>query len=337
LTPGNAGFPINTTPSTTTGFSSNWAPNVINTSINPAVGWPNPLPQTPPQPLYLEATLTQKDSFGKLPNVRKLSCPVPIQTVPTTPPLTLIGPQPVKMALPEKLSGIPQYKISPNGAKVMPRTPLRSSDHLGREMKKSLPGKLELDSLSMTPPPSPYTPIMKIPTKEKDLNLPKTISPLPQQKDINTSNLTELLIPKLTRPGYFTSPSLEELSSMTKEQLKAVPSFTVGLVDTGIIRFLGPTDVTGLDLDSIIIFKDRTIEVYPNDTNKPPIGQGLNKPAEISLFHCWPKNKGSNVYDPKSLTEFEKKKLKEICRENNCTYKSYSKEDGTWIFDVEHL
>jgi len=143
-------------------------------------------------------------------------------------------------------------------------------------------------------------------------------------------------VPKCTRNGILTIPSMDIILRMTKEELMTVDNFTVLKEDVGKVTFLGQTDVRGLDIDRIISFKDREIIVYPNDQDKPAIGEGLNKQAEITLFKCWPHDKKTNrpTEDPAEIEAFIKK-LKRRCRKWHCNFKSY--EHGNWTFTLDNF
>ena len=65
--------------------------------------------------------------------------------------------------------------------------------------------------------------------------------------------------------------------------------FTVGHRDFGSVRFIGHTDVRGLDLDAIVRITNRSVTVYLTPETTPPVGSGLNKSAEITLRNCKPK------------------------------------------------
>jgi len=143
-------------------------------------------------------------------------------------------------------------------------------------------------------------------------------------------------VPKCTRNGVHSIPSMDILLRMTKDELMSVDDFTVIKEDVGKVTFLGQTDVRGLDLDRIVTFKDREIIVYPNENDKPAIGEGLNKPADITLFKCWPHDKVTNrpTEDPAEIEAFIKK-LKRRCRKWHCHFKSY--EHGNWTFTLDNF
>lgn len=60
-----------------------------------------------------------------------------------------------------------------------------------------------------------------------------------------------------------------------------VENFTVGRTGYGNIFFPGLTDVMNMNLDEIVFFRHKEVIVYPNDAKKPPLGQGLNKKAQV--------------------------------------------------------
>lgn len=97
---------------------------------------------------------------------------------------------------------------------------------------------------------------------------------------------TEML-PKLTKPGYFLKPSEIQLARMTTAQLRSVANFTV-CNQYGKVEFEGLTDVTMLDIDQIVQIESDFAAVYPpsSDIAKPKVGQGLNKPAKVTLYNC---------------------------------------------------
>ena len=71
-------------------------------------------------------------------------------------------------------------------------------------------------------------------------------------------------VPKLTREGYTTQPSLQQLAALAAQDpglLAAVSNFVVALADVGSVRWLQPVDLRGLDLDAIITMGPGVVEV----------------------------------------------------------------------------
>ena len=98
----------------------------------------------------------------------------------------------------------------------------------------------------------------------------------------------EKLMPKLTQADYFMEPSVEELAAKERAEpgyCRRVRDFVVGRQGYGSIKFLGETDVRGLDLESIVEFNNREVIVYKDDSEKPPVGEGLNKAAVVTLLN----------------------------------------------------
>jgi hypothetical protein len=65
--------------------------------------------------------------------------------------------------------------------------------------------------------------------------------------------------------------------------LRKVKNFTIEN-SFGKIIFDGETDILGLNLDNLVTIKSKCIEVYPEDKDKPPLGEKLNKPAIMHLY-----------------------------------------------------
>ncbi|XP_006339940.1 nuclear pore complex protein NUP98A-like [Solanum tuberosum] len=140
------------------------------------------------------------------------------------------------------------------------------------------------------------------------------------------------IMPKLQRADYYTVPPMEELLSKEKEEADFcchVKDFVVGRYGYGSIKFLGETDVRKLDLDSAVQFNHREVVIYMDESKKPPVGQGLNKPAEITLLNVRCINKSTG----KEYRDMLIKKAVELDAE----FVSYDPVEGQWKFRVSHL
>lgn len=145
----------------------------------------------------------------------------------------------------------------------------------------------------------------------------------------------------LRRVGYYTIPSLEDLKSYLAEDGSCVvPNFTVGREGYGNVYFGKELDVAGLNLDEIVHFRNKEVIVYPDDDNKPSIGNGLNRDAQVTLDQVWPldKTKHEAIKDPQRLLEIDwEGKLRRVCDKNATRFIEYRPETGSWVFRVKHF
>ncbi|KAI5464757.1 nuclear protein 96-domain-containing protein [Mariannaea sp. PMI_226] len=141
-------------------------------------------------------------------------------------------------------------------------------------------------------------------------------------------------------PGnYWTSPPLKDLESLNRMQRQKVDNFTVGRDNVGYVAFKVPVDISNIDLADIcgtlVVLEPRSATVYPVSAKKPPVGKGLNVPAQISLEQSWPRGGRDKriTNDPKRFNKHVER-LKKI---ENTTFESYDKDTGIWVFSVEHF
>ena len=69
------------------------------------------------------------------------------------------------------------------------------------------------------------------------------------------------MIPLLTKAGYYLDPSLKQLSRMGEDQLKRVENFTIRN-EYATVKFDGFTDVRNLNLDKIVNFSLRSVNLF---------------------------------------------------------------------------
>ncbi|XP_058041234.1 nuclear pore complex protein Nup98-Nup96-like isoform X2 [Ahaetulla prasina] len=145
----------------------------------------------------------------------------------------------------------------------------------------------------------------------------------------------------LTRVGYYTIPSLEELARMTSDTGECiVTDFTVGRKGYGSIYFEGEVNLTNVNLDEIVHIRRKEVIVYPDDELKPPIGEGLNRRAEVTLDGVWPTDKTSRslIKSPERLTDMNYEgRLEAVSRKQGAQFKEYRPETGSWVFKVAHF
>ncbi|XP_014858981.1 PREDICTED: nuclear pore complex protein Nup98-Nup96 [Poecilia mexicana] len=145
----------------------------------------------------------------------------------------------------------------------------------------------------------------------------------------------------LNRVGYYTIPPLDDLAEMLDENGECVvENFTVGRKGYGSVFFPGEVNLTGLNLDEIVHFRRKEVIVYPDDKNKPPEGEGLNRRAEVTLDGVWPNDKTTcaQIRSPERLTDMNYEgRLEKASRKQGARFLEYRPETGSWVFEVSHF
>lgn len=80
--------------------------------------------------------------------------------------------------------------------------------------------------------------------------------------------------------------------------------------------------------------------MYPDDTKKPPQGEGLNRRAEITLDRVWPVDKttGEYITDPDRLTLMRyEERLARAAHRMQAKFVEYRPDTGSWVFRVSHF
>uniref|UniRef100_A0A8D0VZR5 Nuclear pore complex protein Nup98-Nup96 n=1 Tax=Sus scrofa TaxID=9823 RepID=A0A8D0VZR5_PIG len=145
----------------------------------------------------------------------------------------------------------------------------------------------------------------------------------------------------LTKVGYYTIPSMDDLAKITNEKGECVVSdFTIGRKGYGSIYFEGDVNLTNLNLDDIVHIRRKEVIVYLDDNQKPPVGEGLNRKAEVTLDGVWPTDKTSRclIKSPDRLADINYEgRLEAVSRKQGAQFKEYRPETGSWVFKVSHF
>jgi hypothetical protein len=134
---------------------------------------------------------------------------------------------------------------------------------------------------------------------------------------------------------------MQDLAAMTDSSGDCfVENFSVGRVDYGCITFHGITNVSNMNIDDIVHIRRKEVHVYPDDSKKPPVGQGLNKPSEITLHRIWPTDKHTKmpISDPNTIISMSyDKKIERATIEMGAQFIDYDPVTGSWTFKVKHF
>jgi nuclear pore complex protein Nup98-Nup96 len=134
---------------------------------------------------------------------------------------------------------------------------------------------------------------------------------------------------------------LDELAELLDTNGRCiVPTFTIGRKGYGNVYFDEEIDVAGLNLDLICHFRNKEIFLYPDDENKPPVGEGLNRRAQVTLDRIWPKDKVTDelIKDVDRIEAIDyESKLMRICTRKGTKFLEYRPETGSCVFKVDHF
>lgn len=80
--------------------------------------------------------------------------------------------------------------------------------------------------------------------------------------------------------------------------------------------------------------------VYPDDSKKPPEGEGLNRRAEITLDRVWPVDKSTRecITNPDRLAAMRyEERLVRAAQRLQAKFIEYRPDTGSWVFRVNHF
>jgi hypothetical protein len=164
--------------------------------------------------------------------------------------------------------------------------------------------------------------VFKKSKKSSEFNLPCVSIEFVLKEQVGLKRNREKLL--FLRPGYETCPSLEILNKLNEEKLAEIKGFSLKN-EFGIIRFEGPVNLNEVDLVNDVLIEKGKISAY-SGKELPKTGTGINVPAVVSLFDCFP-NKPIPVSDFVDV-------LTELCRIFESKFLSWDKKTGKWVFRI---
>lgn len=129
------------------------------------------------------------------------------------------------------------------------------------------------------------------------------------------------------------TPDLTKLSAAEKREVLELGVSRPGI--SGIV-FHGVTDCSRLDIPRLVHLDVGEVLVYPEPGSKPPVGQGLNKRATVTMYMCFPPNGRGHLKDARSQERYCQK-IKRMTEEKGATFVDYDYNAGIWTFQVEHF
>ncbi|XP_055851042.1 nuclear pore complex protein Nup98-Nup96-like isoform X2 [Episyrphus balteatus] len=148
---------------------------------------------------------------------------------------------------------------------------------------------------------------------------------------------------KMTRYGYYTIPSLDNLKYFISDDGACiVPTFTIGRKGYGKVCFNNEVNVTGINIDDLVHFRNKEIIIYPNENgNNTTIANDLKKcDALVILEQVWPLDEATHepIKDPQHLDKIKyEDKLRLACHKNDIHFVEYHPETGSWLFKMKQF
>lgn len=90
----------------------------------------------------------------------------------------------------------------------------------------------------------------------------------------------------------------------------------------------------------LVHIRHREVIIYQDDENKPPLGEGLNRKATVTLDRVWPNDKTTKqpITSPDRITAVNfVVKLQRASNKLGAHFVDYRSDTGSWVFNVEHF
>lgn len=145
---------------------------------------------------------------------------------------------------------------------------------------------------------------------------------------------------------YWTSPSIKQLQTMSRQQLQNIGTFTVGRHNLGQVEFGrdGGVDLSTVPLERIcgdlVCLEYRHCTVYGEEQEKPPMGEGLNVPSTIQLEQSWPRSSrtsGATTQSQAAVAKAIERHRRGLANVTDTEFVDYDPNTGIWTFKVEHF
>lgn len=127
---------------------------------------------------------------------------------------------------------------------------------------------------------------------------------------------------------------------MSTAELQHVRDFTIRKPNVGEVTFQGEVDLSNEkrlleDLPSLVKLELGEVVLYPDPATKPQEGEGLNRPATITLFQCMPPSNGA-LADGSSKQRY-RDRIAQMTEAKGARFIDYDCDRGIWQFRVDHF
>lgn len=162
----------------------------------------------------------------------------------------------------------------------------------------------------------------------------------PYRSDVPEPEPESINQPVRSRPDLGDMEIFPDIYAMSTADLRRVRNLTIRRADVGEVTFQCEIDLTREravleDLPNIIRLDPGEVVLYPDPGTKPAEGEGLNRPAMITLFKCMPPNNGI-FPDPESKARY-RDRIARMTEQKGARFVDYDCDRGIWQFRVDHF
>jgi len=127
--------------------------------------------------------------------------------------------------------------------------------------------------------------------------------------------------------------------AMTPNELRHVRDLKVHRPNIGEVTFHGEIDLLTYhdileDLPKVVRLEPGEVVLYPDSHYKPCEGEGLNRPATITLFNCMPPQVPD--FDEETKARY-RHRIAEMTESKGARFLDYDCDKGLWQFCVDHF
>jgi len=131
-----------------------------------------------------------------------------------------------------------------------------------------------------------------------------------------------------------------DVYAMPSSELRCVRDLTIRRPGVGEVTFHGEIDFSQEqrvleELPSIVRLEPGEVVLYPDPSTKPREGEGLNRPATVTLFQCMPPNHGA-FPDEDSKARY-RNRIAQMTEAKGARFVDYDCDQGIWQFRVDHF
>jgi len=158
--------------------------------------------------------------------------------------------------------------------------------------------------------------------------------------DVVTSEEALVETTEVARPDMGHLEIVPDIYALPPSDLRSVRNLTIRKAGVGEVCFNGELDLMNEhkvleELPSIIRLEPGEVVLYPDPGTKPPEGEGLNRPATITLFQCMPPNNGA-FPDAESKSKY-RERIARMTEQKGARFVDYDCDNGIWRFRVDHF